>query len=96
MKTFDWQFVLAVVCVVTAGIVLLRKSVLHFRESDSQGCHSTGCHGCSATSKIDSSGSTRPSGDFVSIESLINTAGMNQRPSLESSSDDRYTRPSTK
>ncbi len=67
MTTFDWQLAVALLCVIGAVVVILRRIRMLFGEKPGSGCGSSGCGKCTSAPTLTNLGEPKA---FVSIQSL--------------------------
>jgi hypothetical protein len=68
----DWQIVATVGLIAVAAMVVVRRVIRLFFSTEPSGCQTGGCSSCPSAKQ---GGSTTPAGDFVSLETLISSAG---------------------
>jgi hypothetical protein len=68
----DWQIVATVALIAIAALVVMRRVIRLFFSSEPTGCQTGGCSSCPSAKPGASNAS---GGDFVSLETLISSAG---------------------
>lgn len=67
MANFDWQLGIALLCVASAVVLLVRRIRALLGAESGRGCSSSGCGGCASKPQLTNLGEPKA---FVSLEAL--------------------------